>query len=155
MSRSQKPRKAYRPRDASPRGALRLQPWKLNALFGPLEHLLASLERGDPFYVTDDGALSYFVKGQGAAYEIVEAIFGVVETYDIARLRDRACPDTGALQQLAEKLRASAPLTTADLDRCHACLARLRAYTAQLSQVTMTDLVNTAAIKFALDDLPG
>ncbi|MCY1549204.1 hypothetical protein D9M68_853620 [compost metagenome] len=153
MGRTKKPRKAYRPRGVMPQGTLRLQPWKLNASFEPLERLLDQIERGAALDVSDDGIVTYYAPDVGRTYHLVDSVRGLAETYDIARLRGPACPGTEALHRFADKVEREEALTVDDIQACRSSLTELRRFTANMPISQMTDLVNTAVMKFSLDEV--
>lgn len=60
MSRSQKPRKPYRPKWNSGGVKLRSEPWRVAAVFNPLESMLDAIERDDGFIAHLEAALLQF-----------------------------------------------------------------------------------------------
>lgn len=151
MGRSQKPRRPYRPYVGSGRLTARLQPWKLDATFGPIELMLDRLERDGLLDITAAGTMSSVVVNRGEE-AVAEALKGRAETFDIARGRSPSCPDTGALHRFADQLNGSGQMTLADVADCRRCVEALRQYAAVLPAAKMGDLVHTASIKFGMED---
>ncbi len=131
--------------------AVRTQPWRLDAAFGPLEALLDKMARDGGLDLSDDRAALYARWWGNDIEELSLVIQGTAETFDIARKRDSACPSTEPLHRLAGKLTANEPLDIKDIADCRHCVAQLRTYTAGRSQGEMIDLVQTALIKFSMD----
>ncbi|MDF3839871.1 hypothetical protein P3W85_44105 [Cupriavidus basilensis] len=132
---------------------MRTRPWRLSAAFAPLESLLDRIERDGAPELSENGVPVYTASGNGKAYSMVGVIQGTAEMFDIARLRDPACPGTESLHRLAEALEHRGLLKSIDIVSCRQCLEALRAYAASLPHLEMSDIVRTAQIKFTLDAL--
>jgi hypothetical protein len=151
MGRNKKPRKAYRPYAKSSRAAVRLQPWKLDAAFGPIELILNRVERDGLLDITAAGTLSNSVVTRGER-GLSLVVKGLAETFDIARGRDAECPDSEPLHRFADRLDGNSQISPHDIADCRRCVAALRKYAGSLPTSEMTDIVKTASIKFALED---
>lgn len=128
-----KPRcKMYRPRPQGQR-LLKTQPWKIAAVFNPLEAILDQLETDGTIDVTVSGKPIFKDTGDGTWYETPIAIMGVVDAYKMHQ--DRVGIDLGLdpLRQLANKLEYDMPIFQADTQACRACLKRMKAITLNMT----------------------
>jgi len=153
MGKTKKPRKAYRPRAKVPQGAMRLQPWKLDAAFEPLERVLDQIEAGVELEVSEDGELMYHAAGRDRRYHLVDSIRGFAEAYDIARMRAVDCPSTAAIHRFVDIVEQGEALAVEDIRACRQSVAALRHYSAQLSSAALTDITRTAMLKFSMEEL--
>jgi len=132
---------------------MRLQPWKLDAAFGPLESLLDQIEAGVELELSEDGELMYHAAGRSRHYHLVDSIRGLAETFDIARMRAADCPPTDAVHQFVDKVERGEALTSDDIRACRKGVIALRSYTAQLSSAAVAGITQTAFLKFSMDEL--
>lgn len=153
MGKNRKPRKAYRPRGIEPAAGLRLQPWRLNMLFNPVERILDRLEAGDAFDLNEDGELETQYHEVGHAFSVDMTIHTLIEVYEIAAMRAPAkCPGIAPLRHLRSRLADDEGLTSADIEASRSCLAALRRYAASLPSTELIDVMRTLALKAQLDD---
>ncbi|EKZ99394.1 hypothetical protein Cmtc_12440 [Cupriavidus sp. TKC] len=153
MGKTKKPRKAYRSRAAGPQGAVRLQPWRLDAAFGPLESVLDQIETGVALELSEEGELMYHAAGRDMQYHLVDSIRGFAEAFDIARMRAADCPSTQAVHRFVDKVDRGEALTLEDIQACRQEVMALRHYTGQLSSAALASIVRTVLLKFLMDEL--
>lgn len=111
---------------------LATQPWKIHAVFAPLEQLLAQIELTG---CVDEcqGRAVFMEHGAGGYYELAPAIRGIVDFHDLAASR-RAVPlDTRPLTSLANKIEYGTPLDEHDLARARECICRLKMFAGRLT----------------------
>lgn len=93
---------------------LRTQPWRITAVFSPLERILHRLEV-DGTVETTGRMIVFREDGAGGWYDLVAALRGIIEFHDIASRRFRLLADTDAMTRFANKLEAGAPLFESDM----------------------------------------
>ncbi|MCY1225763.1 hypothetical protein D3C72_1657440 [compost metagenome] len=131
---------------------LRAQPWKLNSIFSPFELLLDRIDSGREFEITADGIVRTSLASDGEAYDVAESVTGLADVFDIAKSRDESCPSPAPLRLFAQKIRSELSVGQQDIRDCRACLADLRRYTSGLPTNVFLDVMQTAMLKFALDE---
>jgi hypothetical protein len=130
---------------------MRLQPWRLHAIFGHLEELLTHLAQGDRISETASGQLLHPSRKDGEVYGSIDLVRIYIEIFTIARQRDAACPDDMPLHELAQRLEADT-LDAEALDAALACYKALRTYVAGKRWRDMSDVLRTAEIKAWMDE---
>lgn len=134
-------RRAYDP-------TLRTQPWKVLAVFDPIERVLHRMQADGTIDAV--GGVAVF-QDNGDLYEIVPAIEGVIEFHRIARDRYRLDCDLAGLERLAKKLHHSAPIFQADIDAVQVSIDSCKRQAMALRQSQATDIIDTVRISMALD----
>lgn len=111
---------------------LSAQPWKIHAVFAPLEQLLAQIELTG---CVDEcqGRAVFMEHGAGGYYELAPAIRGIVDFHDLAASRHGVPLDTRPLTTLANKIEYDTPLVENDLARARDCINRLKSFATRLT----------------------
>lgn len=151
MSKSKKPRKAYRPSWNAGGVKLRTEPWKVEAVFRPLEMILAVIERDGTVTTTVAGVPIFQDTNDGCWYETAPAVEGIVCAYEIHSKRSGRAMPLEPLQRLVQKLRYAMPLQQTDVDAARAALAVLRRETMDMRSDYARDLVRTTQVRIELD----
>jgi hypothetical protein len=134
MAANKKPR--HKPHQARWNGdgiKLKAQPWKVAAVFNPLEAILDQLEQQGTIDATPAVVAIFKDAIDGHWYESSVALMGVVDAYEIHERRTGRKIDLAALAQLANKLKYDMPIFSDDTQACRACLARMKAETVQMT----------------------
>lgn len=153
MGKTKKPRKAYRPRNPQPGANMRLQPWRLSLLFGPMERILDLLEAGETFDVDDDGEMHLHSFELGQTFAASWMIEFWIELSTLANMRALgSCPSVEPLRQLQTTLAGDDALAQADIDACRSCLMALRRYVEQMPATELHDLIRTLEMKVQMDE---
>ena len=150
MARSSKPRKPYQARHPISNLRVRTQPWRLDAMFGPLEEMLLHIAREGTLEETEAGALLYVSPSSGKPYEVPEAIDGYADIFTLVRSRDPACPDVAPLHKVVAQLRAGA-VTEAAIEAALSSLAAVRAYASGQPVHVIADAARSVALRLLLD----
>ena len=132
---------------------LKMQPWKIKAVFDPLEAIIDQLEQHGTIDATPSGTAIFKDAIDGHWYESHEAIMGVVEAYEIHEIRSGRVIDLLPLRQLAQRLKYDMPIFQADTTACRACFARMKAETMQMTAGYARDLITDFQIKEGLEKL--
>lgn len=152
MGKNRRPHKPYRPKYAEANIKLKFQPWKVQAVFSPLESILEQLEKDGTIDVA--GARPVFQDhNDGCWYESSPAIRGVVEAYQIHERRTGRPLNLEPLSQLANKLEYGMPIFEADTKACWECLARMRAETVEMTAAYARDLIKDYQILEAMQEI--
>lgn len=101
---------------------LRTQPWKILAVFSPIEQILNRLESEGTVDVA--GRQVVFKEDmRGGWYDAVAALRGVIEFHQLAESRHGHHASVDALIKFANKLESGSPIFEADLDQVRDCIA--------------------------------
>ncbi len=151
MSRSTKPRKAYRRVWNGDGVKIRAEPWRCAAVFGPLENILAGIEDDGCVTTALNGAPIFFDHSDGTWYEIAPAIEGLIDTYALHCQRQGRELPLQPLRIFATKLATAMPLQESDLTDVRAAVTALRAETMQMTTGYARDLTKTIQVRVAMD----
>jgi hypothetical protein len=153
MSAKAKRNKKYRPRSEGQR-LLKTQPWKIAAVFNPLEAILNQLEQQGTIDVeTYTGRPIFKDHNDGHWYESPVAIMGVVDAYAIHEQRRGIDLDMAPLRQLAKKLDVGMPIFPSDTASCRECLKRMKAETMTMTADYARGLIVDFQIKEELQKI--
>lgn len=132
---------------------LACQPWRIDAVFAPVERILHRLEM-DCTVDAAQGRPVFYESGKGGWYEIGESLRGITEFHELAAARLGAQVELGGLRKLANKLDSGAPLFENDIAQVHACIASCRQLALRLSIAEAKDILMTVRISTALELTP-
>lgn len=152
MSRSQKPRKPYRPRWNLGGIKIRSEPWRVAAVFDPLEAILDGLERDGEVTTTCDGTPIFRDMNDGHYYETAPALEGIIDAFHTHSLRQNRPMPLEPLRVLARKLRYAMPLEMSDIKAARAAVKVLRAESMEMTLRYANDLIRTTQIRIELDE---
>lgn len=133
---------------------LRTQPWKIAAVFGPIERILAQLEIDGTIEVAGRQVV-FKEDSRNGWYDAVEALRGVIEFHQLAQSRHDHPANVDALIKFANKLEAGAPIFEADLDQVRADIASCMRQAMQLRVSQAEDIVQTIQISMRLYAVTG
>lgn len=146
-----KPRnKKYQPK-SDDNVKLKMQPWKMQAVFQPLEDILNQLEKNGTVDATTGGTPIFKDAIDGHWYESSEAIMGVVEAYEIHEIRSGCQIGLSSMRQLAHRLKYSMAIFESDTVACRACLQRMKRETMQMTAGYARQLIKDFQIKEQLE----
>ncbi|HMW87868.1 MAG TPA: hypothetical protein PKD65_17730 [Nitrospira sp.] len=132
---------------------LRVQPWRVMAVFQPLERVLARLEIDGT--VDTDGRQVVFKEGTREDwYDLPAAIRGVAQFHDLAG-RHGVAVDVTPLERFANKLEAGSPVFEQDIETVKKCINACWQQALMLRESQATSLLETVRISEAMDDLEG
>lgn len=151
MARSKKPRKPYRPAWNGGGVKLRTEPWKVDAVFRPLETILDELGRDGTVTTTAAGVPIFRDRNDGCWYETAPAVEGVACAFEIHGMRQCRAVPVEALLLLARKLRYAMPIDEADVEAARRDLVALRAEAMQMTAAYARDLVRTTQVRIEFD----
>ncbi|UXC37149.1 hypothetical protein [Cupriavidus gilardii] len=152
MSRSQKPRKPYRPKWNSGGVKLRSEPWRVAAVFAPLESMLDAIERDGEVMATRDGTPIFRDLNDGHYYETAPALEGIIDAFHTHAMRQNRPMPLEPLRLLARKLRYAMPLEMADITAVRQAIKVLRAESLEMTLQYANDLIRTTQIRIELDE---
>ncbi|MFJ2989971.1 hypothetical protein ACIPF8_19060 [Collimonas sp. NPDC087041] len=141
MTATKKRNKPYRAKSLGENIKLKMQPWKVNAVFGPLLAIIDQLEQDGTIDTTARGQAVYCDRSDGVWYDSSIAIMGVVEAYEIHERRTGCVLTLDPLRQLANKLKYAAPVFPADTLAVRECLSRMRTETIEMTAGYARDLI--------------
>ena len=144
MAGNRKPRNRLSPR-------LRTQPWRVSAVFQPLESVLLQIEQTGEVTTDGKGMPMFKDAGDGHWYATTPAIEGIVEAYATHELRSGRLMPLDNLRRFAKKLEYASPLTLDDCAAVRRDLAALRSETLAMTVEYAASLVRTTQIKIELE----
>lgn len=153
MAVSKRPRKQHRPGRTGCGIRLRAEPWKVAAVFGPLERILDELECEGTVSAMPNGTPIFQDTNDGCWYEMVPALIGFVDAYEIHQSRCGRAMPLEPLRLLARKLEVGMPLFDTDTVPARAALATLKAETMNMRADYARDLVQTVRIQVELEQV--
>lgn len=129
---------------------LRTQPWKILAVFQPIERVISRIEIDGT--VTEAGRQIVFRgDSSGDLYDLPEAIRGVVDFHRLAASRYQIPADADGLERLGNKLRLGSPVFENDLEKAKASIASCKAQAMRLRQSQAVDLLQTVQIGLQIE----
>ncbi len=132
---------------------LRVQPWRVMAVFQPLERVLARLEIDGT--VDTDGRQVVFKEGTREDwYDLPAAIRGVAQFHELAG-RHGVTVDVTPLERFANKLEADSPIFERDIAKVRECIDACRQQALRLRVSQAVEILKTVQISAAMDDLEG
>lgn len=124
---------------------LRTQPWKVLAVFAPLERLLHRIETDGTVDVAGRQII-FREDGEGGWYDLPAAMCGVAEFHDIAARRYGIPADTAALWKLAAKLDAGSPVFESDIAAVRESIVECKRQALSLRVSQANDIIKTIQI---------
>lgn len=144
MAGNRKPRKVISPK-------LRTQPWRVAAVFQPIESILAQIEQAGEVTTDEKGMPIFKDSGDGNWYATAPALEGIIDAYATHAYRSSRPMPLDALRRFAKKLEYASPITLADCAEVKRDLAVLRKETLGMTAEYAASLVRTTQIKIELE----
>lgn len=129
---------------------LRTQPWRILAVFSPIERVLHRLEADGTVEVAGRQVV-FKEDGRGGWYDMVAALRGVIEFHQVATARYGIPADVAPLEKFANKLHAGSPIFEADLVAVRAGIASCKAQAMRLRVSQASDIIQTVRVSAELD----
>lgn len=150
MAGNKRAKKAYRPR---PQGDVKLstQPWRVAAMFGPLEAVIRQIEESGTVTTDVQGMPIFKDANDGTWYATCPAIEGVIDAYATHEIRSGRAMPLDSLRRFAKKLEYSSPLTDEDCAAVKRDLITLRRETMAMTIAYASSLVTTTQLKIELE----
>lgn len=131
---------------------LRTQPWKITAVFDPIERVLHRLE-SDGTVEAQGAQIVFREECRGNWYDLPVALHGVIEFHKLAESRYNLPVDVAAMEKFANKLRLGSPIFEQDLADVRTCIASCKRQALQLRVSQAADIVKTVQISVELERL--
>ena len=129
---------------------LALTPWKIAAVFAPIERVIAQIENNG----TVDAARGVPVFREthnGGWYEIVAALDGVIDYHRRAAEYKTLVVNLAPLERLRNKLKNDSPIFPDELSAAQSCIDQLKRFAGALTQGEANDLLHTARIAWEFE----
>ena len=133
---------------------LRHVPWKIAAVFFPLERVLSRLEI-DGTVETAGRQVVFKEDMHGGWYDMVAALRGVIQFHDLAASRHSLPIDLSAMVRFANKLEAVSPIFESDIEAMKTCIEACKQQAMKLRVSEATSIVDTVRISAEMDRLKG
>lgn len=145
-------RPGRRPKADPMRALAATQPWKVNAVFAPLDNIFAQLQQDGTVH-TERGVPVYWDTKSNQWHEIEPALGGLIDYYEIATRRHQVNIDLQPLTTFCNRLGAGTPLTLENVAAAQATTNLLRQFA--LHHLTIgeaNDILTSAKIKFEIEE---
>ncbi|QEL64743.1 hypothetical protein OTERR_12670 [Oryzomicrobium terrae] len=138
---------------ADPDGVrLAVMPWKIDAVFAPLERVLSRIDI-DGTVDTAKGRPVFREDSRGGWYEVAEALQGIIDFHRIAAGRFGWGIDLAPLERLHRKLDLDSPLLENDLASARVCIDTLKRHATTLTLGQAKGLLRDAKIGWELEKI--
>lgn len=128
---------------------LRVVPWRVMAVFDPLERILSRLEMDGT--VEAHGRQVVFKEDSSGYYDLPAAIQGVVEFHRLAEKQYAIPVHVDAMERFANKLEAGSPVFEHDLEAVHSDIASCRGQAMKLRVSQAAAIIRTVQIQAELE----
>ncbi len=131
---------------------LRTCPWKVFAVWRPIESILHRMEADGTVEVARWQVI-FREDSAGGWYDAVAALRGIIQFHEIAATKLNRPANVGALEILANKLEYGSPIFETDLTAVRACIATCKSQAMQLRISEATSIVDTVRISAEMEKL--
>lgn len=128
------------------------RPWKIAAVFYPLDRILHQIEANGTVDVIQGKAV-FKECMRGEWYEMSPAMEGIIQFHDLANLRHGLSADTSGISRLAKKLEYAAPLFEADIEAARRSIESCKREALRLTLDQAQDLLDTCRISTEMDKI--
>lgn len=129
---------------------LRTQPWKILAVFGPIERILHRLESDGTVEVTGRQVV-FKEDSTGGWYDVVAALRGVIDFHQLAAERYGIPAETAALVKFANKLQLDSPIFEADIAAVRSDIVSCKQQAMRLRVSEAESILRTVQVSAELD----
>ncbi|MEX3933305.1 hypothetical protein AB4Y32_16130 [Paraburkholderia phymatum] len=151
MSRNKKPRKRYNPQSRAGHVKLRAQPWKIHAVFEPVEAILDEIESSGMVSVTEEGKPIFSELAHNDVYEFVPSLCGLIDAFDLHAERNGLPIVTNPLKTVCVKLDKGEMLDQYDLAGARHSITALKKQSGDMEADYAYRLIRDIQIKFELE----
>jgi hypothetical protein len=151
MGATKKRGKKYNPQSRAGHVKLRAQPWKIHAVFEPVEAILDEIEHSGMVSVTEDGKPIFSELAHNDVYEFVPSLCGLIDAFDLHAERNSLPIVTDALKLVCVKLDKEQMLDQYDLAGARQSIAALKAQSGDMEADYASRLIRDVQIKFELE----
>lgn len=146
-------RKPPRIRPATSTDNIRLgaMPWKIDAVWQPIEGVIAEIENYGTVDVARNGAAVFRETNNGGWYNTVEALEGVISYHQRAALRYGWDISLAPLERLRNKLELCSPILPEELAAARRNIDQLKRLVARLTQAQAESLLLDSRIAWELE----
>jgi hypothetical protein len=127
-------------------------PWKVEAVFYPLDRIMHRLESEGTVEVAQGRAV-FREEMRGGWYDMAAAMEGIIEFHTLAEERHGLAVDLDGLIKLRAKLQYASPLFDSDLAKARASIEACKRQALQLTLDEAQDLLTTVQISSELDKI--
>jgi len=124
---------------------LRTCPWRVMAVFGPIERVLHRLE-ADGTVEASGRQIVFKEDSKGGWHDLPAALRGVIDFHELAASRHQLPIDLSAMRRFANKLENGSPIFEQDLEAVKACIAACKQQALKLRVSQAADIVDTVRI---------
>lgn len=132
---------------------LRFEPWRVAAVFAPLEAILAQGERDGTVYVYGDDDRPMFRDPDGNWYDSVAALAGLVDAFEIHEARAGVNLGMEPLRLFRDKLDSGTMIEPGEADAVRDCMTRMRCAALDMTIGEARQLIKDFNIKEEMEKL--
>lgn len=151
MAGNKKPRRRYSPQSRAGHVKLRAQPWKIHAVFEPVEAILDEIEQSGMVSVTEEGKPIFSELAHNDVYEFVPSLSGLIDAFDLHAERNALSIVTGPLKRVCVKLDKGEMLDQHDMAGARQSIAALKRQSGDMEADYAYKLIRDIQIKFELE----
>lgn len=151
MAGNKKPRRRYNPKSRAGQVKLRAQPWKIHAVFEPVEVILDEIEQSGMVSVTEDGTPIFSELAHNDVYEFVPSLCGLIDAFDLHAERNSLPVVTDGLKLVCVKLDKGEMLDQYDLAGARQSIAALKKQSGDMEADYAHRLIRDVQIKFEIE----
>ena len=129
---------------------LRCQPWKVYAVFAPIENVLQKIEADGTVNVAGRQVI-FRDDASDAWYDLPVAMRGVIHFHELANARHGAQVDLTPMIKFANKLDAGAPIFEDDIAQLRVCINGCKRQAMALRVSEAESLLQTVRISMEID----
>lgn len=135
-------------------GNLRLAccPWKITAVYYPLDRILHQIESDGTVDVIQGKAV-FNECMRGEWYEMAPAMEGIIEFHELANSRHGHKADTSGISRLAKKLEYASPIFESDIEAAKKSIDSCKREALKLTLDQAQDILDTVRISSELEKL--
>lgn len=154
-SKKRKGAKKYDARSRAGHVKLRAQPWKIHAVFEPIESILDEMEQQGTVSVDQNDTPIFSELAHNDVYEFVPALGGLIDAFDLHAERHGLPVVTDALKRICVKLEKGEMLDQYDMAAARRSIASLKSQAGDMEVDYAFRLVRDVQIKFKLEEYRG
>lgn len=127
-------------------------PWKVTAVFYPLDRILHQIEADGTVDVIQGKAV-FNECMRGEWYEMAPAMEGIIEFHELANRRHGLEADTAGISRLAKKLEYASPIFESDIEAAKKSIDSCKREALKLTLDQAQDILDTVRISSELEKL--
>jgi hypothetical protein len=126
---------------------LRCEPYKVDAVFAPLEAIIKQLETDGTINVSISGCPMFIDHESGEWFDAISGLNGLIDAFEIHERRSGCDLNLAPLKMLSSRLEYGMPLFVNDIQQIKQTITRMREATMEMTAGYARDLIRDFQIK--------